>query len=154
MKLLISALLALSLAAATPGDIVALASKCDFGGRPGVQAHLEKLHKTTVIGNWVKPLDIPFWTVDVPRIGRYAVDVVYAATPASAGVKYTITMRGFSMGMTKGVVQSTKHGRLETFRVGDMELEAGRHRLFVQPENKSGQPVMMLEQIRLRYLGN
>ncbi|WP_321477913.1 hypothetical protein [uncultured Paludibaculum sp.] len=153
MKPLI-ALLGFTLCAATPGDVVALASKCDFGGRAGVQAHLEKLHGTTVIANWVKAIDVPFWTVEVPRIGRYSVQVVYAATPASAGVPYTITLQGYSTGMTKGVVQATKGGKLRTFQVGDMELEPGRHRLFVQPENKAGQPAMMLQRVELHYVGN
>lgn len=155
MKLL-TAILSLSLslsAASVRYDIVATASTCSFGKRTGVEARLEKLHKSTVIGHWVKPLDVPFWTVQVPRIGRYAVEVVYAAAPASAGVVYTVTLQGESTGMTKGVVQATKKGRLQKFPVGDMELEPGRHRLYVQPENKPGQPAMELERIQLRYIG-
>ncbi|MGJ5816946.1 hypothetical protein [Paludibaculum fermentans] len=153
MKPLI-ALLGLTLCAATPGEIVAPASKCDFGGRTGVQAHLGKLDKSTVITNWVKAVDVPFWSVEVPRIGRYSVEVIYAASQASAGVRYTVTLQGYSTGMTKGVVEATKRGKLQLFQIGDMELEPGRHRLFVQPENKAGQPAMMLEQVRLRWIGN
>ncbi|MBN9660893.1 MAG: hypothetical protein J0H49_22055 [Acidobacteria bacterium] len=156
MKLLIAFLsLSFSLSAASVRyDIVATASTCSFGKRTGVEARLEKLHKSTVIGHWVKPLDVPFWTVQVPRIGRYAVEVVYAAKPVSAGVRFTVTLQGYSMGMTKGVVQATQDEKLETFRIGDIELEAGRHRLLVQPENKPGQPAMELERVQLRWIGN
>ncbi|MGC4055230.1 MAG: hypothetical protein QM757_40860 [Paludibaculum sp.] len=153
MKLILS-LLCLAAAAGPSPEIVAPASACSFGSRPGVQAHIEPLGKTTVIANWTKPLDVPFWTVNVPRIGRYSVEMVYAATPASVGVRFTVTLQGYSTGMTKGVVQATKDEQLETFRIGDVELESGRHRLFIQPENKAGQPAMKLERVLLRWIGN
>ncbi|QOY88554.1 hypothetical protein [Paludibaculum fermentans] len=153
MKLLV-ALFCLAASAGPSNEIVARAAACTFGPRAGVQARVEQHGKTTVIANWIQPLDVPYWTVDVPRIGRYAVELVYAAKPASAGVRFTVTLQGYSMGMTKGVVQATKDEKLETFRIGDMELEPGRHRLFVQPENKAGQPAMMLERVQLHWIGN
>lgn len=153
MKLLLT-LLHLAVSSGLSNEIVAPAPACSFGSRPGVQARLEPLGKTSVIANWIRSLDVPYWNVEVPRLGRYAVEMIYAATPASAGVRFTVTLQGYSTGMTKGVVQATKDGQLETFRVGDMELEPGRHRLFIQPENKAGQPAMKLERVRLRWIGN
>ncbi len=153
MKLL-AVLLCLAASAGPSNEIIARAAACNFGPRTGVQARVEQHGKSTVLANWIQPLDVPYWTVEVPRIGRYAVEMVYAARPASAGVRFTVTLQGYSMGMAKGVVQATKEEKLETFRIGDVELEPGRHRLFVQPENKAGQPAMMLERVQLRYIGN
>lgn len=153
MKIL-TALLCLAAVAGPSNEIIAPAAACSFGARAGVQARIERHGKTAVIANWTQPLDVPNWTVEVPRLGRYAVELVYAAKPASAGVRFTVTLQGYSMGMTKGVVQATKEEKFETFRIGDMELEPGRHRLFIQPENKPGQPAMELERVQLRYVGN
>lgn len=134
------------------GIITAHAQSCEFETRPGRVIRKASREGRVFLSHWTRAIDVPTWKVQVPRDGRYAVEMVYRAGKESDGVLYTVTMKGPTMGVVKGTVRPTG-SETRRFRTSDMELEAGYHMLFVQPENKPGQPAMELESVRLWRIG-
>lgn len=134
------------------GVITAPAESSEFETKAGQVIRKEIRNGRVMLSHWTRAIDVPSWKVHVPKEGRYRVEMVYSAGKESAGVPYTVTMRGATMGMVKGVVQDTGPGT-KKLEVKDMVIEEGNYMLFVQPENKPGQPAMLLERILLRRIG-
>jgi hypothetical protein len=134
------------------GFITARAQDCAIQTRDKPVVRKDNRDGKVVLSNWTRATDVPTWTVRVPRDGRYIVEAVYSAGPESAGVVYTVVMRGSTVGMVKGIVESTG-GDGRRVRVSDMELDAGDYILSVQPENRKGQPAMTLEAVILHRTG-
>ena len=134
------------------GVITAGVESCEIEARSGKMAFKENSPGHVFLANWKRAVDVPTWKVRMPRAGRYSVEMRYAAGPSSAGVVYTVTMRGQTVGMTKGIVEST--GNLyKTLPAGDMQLDAGNYMLLIQPENTAGQTAMSLERVILKRIG-
>jgi hypothetical protein len=134
------------------GAITAGVESCEIESRPGQIAFKENSPGHVFLANWKRAIDVPTWKVTVPRDGRYSVELRYAAGLSSVGVVYTVTMKGQTVGMTKGIVEST--GNLyKTLPAGEMQLDAGNYMLLVQPENRAGQTAMSLEKVILRRIG-
>lgn len=135
------------------GFITARPESCEVEARPGIVVRRDNREGRVYLSNWTRPIDVPTWKVSVPRDGRYEVEVIYSASEISKGVLFTITMRGPTMGMVKGTVEPTA-GASRRFRISNMQLEAGNHILYVQPENKPGQQAMELEAVILHRIGD
>lgn len=135
------------------GWIAARAESCEFESRPGMVIRRENRAGHVFLSHWTRAIDVPAWKVVVPKDGRYRVEILYSAGEASKDVLFTVTMKGPTMGMVKGTVESTG-GAGRRFPVSDMELEAGNYMLLVQPENKADQPAMELEAVFLRRIGD
>ena len=135
------------------GRITAGPESCEFRTKPGMIVRRENRDGRVYLSHWTRAIDVPTWKVSVPRDGRYQVEVVYSAAEASRNVLFTITMKGPTMGMVKGTVEPTG-GASRRVKVSTMELEAGNHLLYVQPENKAGQPAMELEAVILYRVGD
>jgi alpha-L-fucosidase len=135
------------------GYITARPESCEFQTKPGMIVRRENRNDRVYLSHWTRAIDVPTWKVFVPRDGRYQVEVVYSAAEVSRNVLFTITMKGPTMGMVKGTVEPTA-GASRRVKVSNMELEAGNHLLYVQPENKAGQPAMELEAVILHRIGD
>ena len=135
------------------GVITATVAACEFETKAGQEVRKDDRNGRPILTHWTRAIDVPSWKVRVPRDGRYLVEMRYAANQMSAGVLYTVTMRGPTMGMVKGIVEATGAGGRQV-RVSDTELEAGDYTVFIQPENKQGQPAMALEAVVLRRIGD
>ena len=134
------------------GVFEATVAACEFEARPGqlIRKDLEGDH--VVLTNWQRAIDVPSWKVQLKTRGRYAVSMVYRAAAQSAGATYTITMKGESVGIIKGIVAASSE--FKTFPVGEMELDAGNFLLVIQPENKPGINAMTFEKLIFRRLDN
>ena len=130
------------------GFITARAQGCSFQTPGKTVVRKDDRDGRVVLSNWTRATDVPTWKVRVPRNGRYLVEADYAAGPESAGVVYTVVMKGWTVGMVKGIVESTG-GDSRRVRISDMELDAGDYVLSVHPENRKGQPAMTLEAVIL-----
>jgi alpha-L-fucosidase len=135
------------------GRITARPESCEFRTKPGMIVRRENRDGRVYLSRWTRAIDVPTWKVSLPRDGRYQVEVVYSAAEASRNVLFTITMKGPTMGVVKGTVEPTG-GASRRVKVSTMELEAGNHLLYVQPENKAGQTAMELEAVILYRVGD
>ncbi len=141
------------LAPGRDGYITAKPESCEFETKPGMIVRRESRDGRVYLAHWTRAIDVPSWKVHVPRDGRYEVEVIYSAAEASRNVLFTITMRGPTMGMVKGTVEPTAEAS-RRLKVSNMQLEEGNHILYVQPENKAGQPAMELEAVILHRAGD
>jgi alpha-L-fucosidase len=140
---------------AANGILTATAESCEIAAPPEQLVYTDSAQGHIFLSNWIRAIDVPTWKIRLPYDGRYKVEAVYAAGPSSAGVLYTVTVKGRTMGIVKGIVEATKDEKtFQVFPVGEMELEAGPQLLLVQPENKHGQVAMKLEAVTLRRVGD
>lgn len=100
------------------------------------------------IGYWVNAADYVYWTVDVPRSGRYRVEISYACQPDCAGSEFTV---GVAQGPSvQGQVDST--GSWTSFRsvdMGTISCKPGKLRLEARAQTMPHGAVMNLQSIRL-----
>jgi len=121
------------------------------------RVHGEKLryepepHKN-VLGYWTRQTDWAEWEFDVPKSGRYELEIQQGCGTGSGGAEVAIEVRGENDGETLTfTVQDTGHFQHQILRViGEVNLMAGRHTLAVKPRTKPGIAVMDLRRIVLR----
>lgn len=121
------------------------------------RVHGEKLryepepHKN-VLGYWTRQTDWAEWEFDVPKPGRYELEIQQGCGTGSGGAEVAIEVRGENGGETLTfTVQETGHFQHQILRViGEVNLAAGRHTLAVKPRTKPGIAVMDLRRIVLR----
>jgi len=121
------------------------------------RVHGEKLryepepHKN-VLGYWTKQTDWAEWEFDVPKSGRYEVEIQQGCGSGSGGAEVAVEVRGENDDATLTfTVQDTGHFQHQILRViGEVNLAAGRHTLTVKPRTKPGIAVMDLRRIVLR----
>jgi arylsulfatase A len=121
------------------------------------RVHGEKLryepepHKN-VLGYWTNQNDWAEWEFDVPKPGRYEVEIQQGCGSGSGGAEVAVEVRGENGSETLTfTVQDTGHFQQQILRViGEVNLAAGRHTLTVKPRTKPGVAVMDLRRIVLR----
>ncbi|MFN5756198.1 MAG: sulfatase-like hydrolase/transferase [Planctomycetia bacterium] len=121
------------------------------------RVHGEKLryepqpHKN-VLGYWISQSDWAEWEFDVPKPGRYEVEIQQGCGVGSGGAEVAVEVRGTDGGTTLAfTVQETGHFQQQILRViGSVDLTAGRHTLAVKPRTKPGIAVMDLRRVVLR----
>ena len=93
------------------------------------RAKKENLLGHVFLTRWTRADDVPTWVLNVPKAGRYTVDVSYA-TPR-AGTSYTV-----AIGSAEVVSKTEKTGGdlvFKQFRAGEVKLAAGEMKLQVKP---------------------
>lgn len=121
------------------------------------RVHGEKLRyepqpNKNVLGYWTRQDDWAEWEFDVPKPGRYEVEIQQGCGAGSGGAEVAVEVRGAGGAETLTfTVQDTGHFQQQILRViGAVNLAAGRHTLAVKPRTKPGIAVMDLRRIVLR----
>jgi len=116
------------------------------------QVHGEKLRyepqpQKNTLGFWVRAEDWASWDFDVPKAGRYEVEVLQGCGNAG-GAEVNVEAGGQTLRFT---VTGTGHFQNFAQRtIGIVELPAGRQTLAVKPQTKPGNAVMDLRRVVLR----
>jgi len=99
------------------------------------------------LGWWGRKEDWAEWIFDLPKAGRYSLEILQGCGKGSGGSEVAFTVADQKLVTT---VLDTGHFQNFTNRtLGEVELPAGRHSLKVQPIKKPGGAVMDLRQIVL-----
>ncbi|MGH9630962.1 MAG: alpha-L-fucosidase, partial [Bryobacteraceae bacterium] len=98
------------------------------------------------ITRWTRPDDIPTWTVNVPKAGRYRVEISYGAGKPSEGTPFTISAGEAEIA---GKVEDTSQYEVfKTFPLGEIDLAAGEQKVQVKAAAKGGVNAMNLERVK------
>jgi arylsulfatase A-like enzyme len=104
------------------------------------------------LGWWGRPEDWAEWIFDLPKAGRYSVEILQGCGKGSGGSEVAFTVAEQRLVTT---VIDTGHFQNFTNRtLGEVMLPPGRHSLKVQPLRKPGGAVMDLRQIVLHPVSN
>lgn len=103
------------------------------------------------LGWWVKPTDWAEWTFEVPKAGRYELNLLQGCGNGSGGSEVVFEAAGRQLNLT--VIETGGFQSFSNRVVGELELPAGRQTLSVRPLRKPGGAVMDLRQLVLRPVG-
>lgn len=140
--------------AANPADAAPAANPDpeDFSAVGGPRLRYEPQLAKNTLGYWTNVADTAGWSFQVPRAGRYELELQQGCGAESGGARVRIEVAGQSL-----IWEVEETGHFQNFvwrRVGEVSLaENGPVALRLVPESKPGVAVMDLRQIRLRYLG-
>jgi alpha-L-fucosidase len=111
----------------------------------GQRAKFENALGRVFLTSWTRKDDVPAWTVEVPRAGRYKVQMSYAAENRSTGTPYVIAAGAARL---EGKVESTGGGWVfKTSPVGEIDLAAGVQAVEVRAGIRGGVEAMNLERV-------
>ncbi|EDY21374.1 sulfatase [Chthoniobacter flavus Ellin428] len=113
----------------------------------GTTARYEPLPYKNTIGFWTKPEDWVSWDFEVPKAGKYEVEVQQGCG-SSGGSEVAVEVAGQTLKFT---VDAT--GNFQSFIqrvIGVVDLGEGKQTIAVKPQNKVGAAVMDLRRVVLR----
>jgi alpha-L-fucosidase len=100
------------------------------------------------IGSWSAPASFVSWLLNVPRPGRYRVEISYAAPPGTEGGHYAVALEGGAK--VAGTTTATKSEQdFRTDTLGEIDLAAGHPEIAVRAIELAHGPLMNLHQVRL-----
>ena len=130
----------------TQGVITLGVESCEIDTEFEQRAKKENALGHVFLTQWTRDRDVPYWVVESPRGGRYAVEISYAAR--RAGVGFTVEAGGARI---EGKAESTGGDWVfRSRRLGEIELKPGRTELRVRIASAGG--TMNLERVVLRPL--
>ncbi|HWA97192.1 MAG TPA: sulfatase-like hydrolase/transferase [Pirellulales bacterium] len=101
-----------------------------------------------VLGFWKDPADWAEWQFDVPKDGRYEVEVQQGCGRGSGGAEVSVIIGDQTLKFT---VQETGHFQQMILRtIGEVQLKRGNQTLEVRPQTKPGAAVMDLRRVVIR----
>lgn len=104
-------------------------------------------HKN-VLGYWTDPADWAEWEFDVPAGGEYEVEIQQGCGDGCGGALVAVEVGGERIEFT---VQETGHFQQMIQRtIGQVKLQAGRQKLAIKPQTKTGPAVMDVRRVVLR----
>ncbi len=124
------------------GEFVLTPATCEIYGPTLV---LEPEHGN--LGWWSSADDFVVWTLDVPRTGRYLVEIEWACDPQAAGHRVIVSSRGNSLSH-----KVTETAGWEDYRraiIGAIELQAGIQPVQIKPGERPLPALMDLKSVRL-----
>jgi hypothetical protein len=126
------------------------AESAEIESNLGQRAKKENLLNHVFITRWSRAADVPTWVIDVPKAGRYKVEMSYGAAGASVGTAFTLSAGDASVA---GTVERSKSGDLvfHTHPIGTLTLQAGEQTLKLKAETR-GDAAMNLEGVKLTRL--
>jgi len=124
------------------GTLVLPASKCEIRGSTLV---FESKHRN--LGHWSSEDDRATWAVDVPREGRYAVELDWACESGTAGRKFVLSAGAARLTGTVPGTGSWDEYKQERF--GTIRLPAGRATVTFRSEGSPGGALIDLRTVRL-----
>jgi len=112
----------------------------------GTTARYEPLPYKNTIGFWTKPEDWVSWDFDVPKAGKYEVEVQQGCK--GGGSEVAVEVAGQTLKFT---VDDTGHFQQFAQRtIGIVDLPEGKQTIAIKPQNKVGPAVMDLRRVVLR----
>lgn len=128
------------------GVITLGVESCEIDTEFEQRAKKENALGRVFLTQWTRDRDIPYWVLESPRGGRYAVEISYAARRAGAG--FVVEAGGAKL---EGKAEATGGDWVfRTRRAGELELRPGRTELRVRIQPAGG--TMNLERVVLRPL--
>lgn len=116
------------------------------------RAKKENLLGHVYLTRWTRAKDVPSWVIEVPKAGRYKIEITYGAGAASEGTPYAVEI---GKGIATGTVSRTANPLVfRTFLVGNVGLTAGTHTVKVKASMKDGVAAMNLEKVTLSRVEN
>jgi alpha-L-fucosidase len=116
----------------------------------GQRAKFENALGHVFLTSWSRREDLPTWTVEAPRAGRYRVEISYGAERRSAGTGFTVSA---GSSQAAGKVRDTQGAWVfENSLVGELQLAPGVQKLQVQANVQGGAEAMNLEKLVLTPL--
>jgi putative heme-binding domain-containing protein len=128
---------------ADDGSLTLTTSTCEIYGRTLV---LENQYKN--LGYWSSDDDHAVWTIDLPRPGRFTVELDYAVENSSAGDLLVIAVG--SEELTFRVAGTATWDNYKQRRAGEVTLPAGRHRIVCKPGGKIKSALLDLRTVSLK----
>ncbi len=114
----------------------------------GEQLRYQPLPHQETLGSWTRTADYATFDITLSRKGTYTVAIEYSCGPGCGGSEVAIGCGDQTLRFT--VEETGGFDQFRTHTAGQLQLDAGRHTLKVQPLNKPGPAVMELRQITLR----
>jgi alpha-L-fucosidase len=111
------------------------------------RAKKENLLGHVYLTRWSRSKDVPYWVINVPKDGRYKVEITYGAGAAGEGTPYTIEAGG---AIASGTVSRTANPLVfRNYLVGNIPLKAGDQTVKVRAQMRDGVAAMNLERVTL-----
>jgi alpha-L-fucosidase len=129
------------------GVITLGVESCEIDTEFEQRAKKENALGRVFLTQWTRDRDIPYWVVETPRAGRYAVEISYSAR--RAGAAFTVEAGGAKL---EGKAEATGGDWVfKTRSLGEVELPRGRSEVRVRIAPAAG--TMNLERVVLRPIG-
>jgi hypothetical protein len=133
---------------AADGTVTLTAADADLKGD---HLQVENVGGPPNIGFWTDAKDQTAWTVDVPKVGDYTVEIEYACEPANSGSTFRVHVDGATEGVEGTVPDTGGWGSFRTETLtGTLHLDAGRHTITVTPLAMPHGAVMNLRRLMLK----
>ncbi|MBL8238176.1 MAG: alpha-L-fucosidase [Bryobacterales bacterium] len=129
------------------GTLVLSAAAAEIESSHGQRLKMENIFGHAYLTRWTRPEDVPVWTLNIPKSGRYSVSLRYAAARASKDLPFFIKSGD---ALLRGKTEVTGDAQVfKDFAVGILSLKAGRQTLQMQSNAPPGAPAMNLEALLL-----
>jgi arylsulfatase A-like enzyme len=128
------------------GDVRLLAKDAQVHGE---NMHYESAPQKDTLGFWTRVEDWAAWDFDVPKAGRYEVEVTQGCGNAG-GAEVNVEVGGQTLHFT--VIGTGHFQNFIQHSIGTVELPAGKQTLAVKPQTKPGNAVMDLRRVVLRLV--
>ncbi len=123
------------------------AESCEIETDFGQRAKKENAPGHVFVTRWSRQQDVPYWTVDVPKAGRYRVEVSYSKRGNQA-TPFEVEIGAAKLeGTTKGTGGDWV---FKSFPLGDIDLKPGQTTVKVKAKMDGGANAMNLERVVLR----
>ncbi len=131
------------IAANENGEFVLTPATCEIYGPTIV---LESEHGN--LGWWSSADDFVVWTLDVPKSGKYAIEIEWACDPQAAGHRLIATSRGSSV--THKITATAAWDDYRKTPIGTIHLQAGMQPLTFKPASRPLPALMDLKSVTLK----
>jgi alpha-L-fucosidase len=122
------------------------AESAEIESNLGQRAKKENLLGHVYITRWSRAEDVPTWIIDVPKEGRYRVEMSYG-TAGGVGTSFTLSSTD---GQLVGKVEKSPSSDLvfHKYTIGELPLKAGQQTVKLKADLR-GNSLMNLEAVRL-----
>lgn len=131
----------------TRGVVRLGADSCEIETRFEQRAKKENFRGHVFLTRWSRGDDVPYWTVELPKAGRYRAEVRYAARRESAGTAFSLRA---GTARLAGKVESTGNDLVfKSFPLGEIALAAGVQTVRLEAAQPPGAGAMNFEALIL-----
>jgi alpha-L-fucosidase len=123
------------------------AESAEIESNLGQRAKKENLLGHVYITRWSRAEDVPTWIVEVPRAGRYRVEMSYGTSGGGVGTAFTLSA-GDSQVIGKVERSASSDLVFHQYAVGELALQPGQQTLKLKADIHGNAP-MNLEAVRL-----
>ena len=132
------------------GELTLDAASCEIETRFEQRAKKENFRGNVFLTRWTREDDVPYWTVELAKAGRYRAQIRYAARREAEGTPFTLEA---GSGKLSGKVKATPNDLVfRTFPLGEIQLPAGVHTVRLKAVKPPGAGAMNFESLRLEPL--